>query len=121
VSEWPWFACRQCAQLAPERCDAHAGGSPDETPYQTLTRWGSIEVVVRSEDVDAMRSAFRRHARADRLRIRTLASGGGGELSLVLAWLQDYGLTDEEVDTRMRRAMERLERAFEQSEERDDE
>lgn len=94
-----------CAKRAPERCDQHEGGGDDETPYQTLTRFGSLQVIVRSEDADEFRSLLRRDARADRLRIRTYVARAG-DLAWVIAELADYTLSEEEQSERFRRAME---------------
>ena len=52
MTNWPWYAFLGCAKRAPERCVRHAESAEDETPYQTLTRYGSIEVVVRAETTD---------------------------------------------------------------------
>jgi hypothetical protein len=105
-TEWPWHLCLGCQRLAPARCQKHAGGSADETPYQTLTRWGSVELVVRQDDADEFRGLLRAEARADRLHVRTYAAVVRGDLCYVIAELSDYSLSEEDQAERLRAAME---------------
>lgn len=105
MTDWPWHLCPACAKGS--RCSQHAGGVSDETPYQTLTRWGSVSVLVRTDNVREFRDLLRQQARSDRLRIRTYQVNQH-DLSMVLAELTDYKFSDEDELERMHEAMKDL-------------